>query len=240
MDIPHPVNAVMGPRFHALLAGNHPRTFRDVVERDGWKCHCCGLRIPGWMEVDHLDGNHADNTPTNLGCICPWCHRVRHPAALPALISFAWAPELDPAHLSRMAALAVMMETARRQDGLQQSEEQRRAPLAGGFSARDLEVAIAQVDDAMASRHLLACQVVGTGHVEALVETAWRHPAAKPALECLRWVPLRRVIALSPAGHVTVTDRIGSALLAALEDRDEIERMATDLWDRATSGDTSP
>lgn len=44
------------------------------------KCSCCGLSewlgnpIP--IELDHIDGNHANNNLTNLRLLCPNCHAM--------------------------------------------------------------------------------------------------------------------------------------------------------------------
>jgi hypothetical protein len=55
---------------------------RWLVERYGeecWLCgwdtvHCLSGRVP--LEVDHINGNHDDDTPTNLRLICPNCHSL--------------------------------------------------------------------------------------------------------------------------------------------------------------------
>jgi hypothetical protein len=55
---------------------------RWLVERYGEKCwtcgwdtvHCLSGRVP--LEVDHINGNHDDDTPTNLRLICPNCHSL--------------------------------------------------------------------------------------------------------------------------------------------------------------------
>lgn len=46
----------------------------DVEE----KCSACGLRdwlgLPLKLHVDHIDGNHGNNTKENLQFLCPNCH----------------------------------------------------------------------------------------------------------------------------------------------------------------------
>lgn len=50
---------------------------RVILEQDG-KCFCCNLSE--WMgqslrlELDHINGDHADNRRENLQAICPNCH----------------------------------------------------------------------------------------------------------------------------------------------------------------------
>ena len=49
-----------------------------LAEQRGNACECCG--ISEWqgkkivLEVDHIDGDHKNNHPTNLRLICPNCH----------------------------------------------------------------------------------------------------------------------------------------------------------------------
>ena len=49
--------------------------------RDGYKekkCEVCGIEewngLPAPLELDHIDGNHWDNTFENLRILCPNCH----------------------------------------------------------------------------------------------------------------------------------------------------------------------
>lgn len=49
-----------------------------VVQRDGYFCSVCNLvdwqGKPLTLQLDHTDGNAANNMPTNLRLICPNCH----------------------------------------------------------------------------------------------------------------------------------------------------------------------
>lgn len=54
-------------------------TLRKYLSEDrGYKCEVCG--ISDWnsksitLQVDHIDGNPADDSPKNLRLICPNCH----------------------------------------------------------------------------------------------------------------------------------------------------------------------
>lgn len=52
---------------------------RYLTERDGYSCSKC--LITDWngeylsLDIDHRDGNHKNNHPSNLRFLCPNCHR---------------------------------------------------------------------------------------------------------------------------------------------------------------------
>jgi hypothetical protein len=53
-----------------------------LIEIGGERCSKCRShkrhpvtgRVP--LEIDHLDGNYADNSPSNVGLLCPNCHAL--------------------------------------------------------------------------------------------------------------------------------------------------------------------
>lgn len=42
-------------------------------------CECCGFTAqhPCQLDVDHINGNHDDNSPENLQVLCANCHRLK-------------------------------------------------------------------------------------------------------------------------------------------------------------------
>ena len=42
-------------------------------------CEECGFipQIPQQLDVDHIDGNHSNNDPSNLKTLCANCHRLK-------------------------------------------------------------------------------------------------------------------------------------------------------------------
>ena len=67
------------PRFESGLVVHNETQRRCLTERDGYACSECGIEDwcgkPLSLDVDHIDGNPANNLPTNLRLICPNCHR---------------------------------------------------------------------------------------------------------------------------------------------------------------------
>ena len=51
---------------------------RYLREERGYACEVCGISDHNGkhivLEVDHIDGHHENNHPTNLRLICPNCH----------------------------------------------------------------------------------------------------------------------------------------------------------------------
>jgi hypothetical protein len=49
-----------------------------IIERDGYKCSSCDIfewnGKPLTLHVEHKDGNHENNNPSNLCFLCPNCH----------------------------------------------------------------------------------------------------------------------------------------------------------------------
>ncbi|KKK96620.1 hypothetical protein LCGC14_2660950, partial [marine sediment metagenome] len=65
----------------AILKGERSnRTIlrKFLIERDSDECSVCDIEDwnnkPITLQVDHIDGNPANNHPTNLRLICPNCH----------------------------------------------------------------------------------------------------------------------------------------------------------------------
>lgn len=47
-----------------------------VMRGSGWKCYRCGIGINSLTgEIHHRDGNHQNNTFSNLRPVCKKCHR---------------------------------------------------------------------------------------------------------------------------------------------------------------------
>jgi RNase P subunit RPR2 len=55
---------------------------RYLIEQGGERCSRCGWherhpitgRVP--LEIDHLDGNYANNSLSNVRLLCPNCHAL--------------------------------------------------------------------------------------------------------------------------------------------------------------------
>ena len=61
-----------------LTRVDRPTLRRYLSEDRGYTCECCG--ISEWngreitLQVDHINGNSGNDTPTNVRLICPNCH----------------------------------------------------------------------------------------------------------------------------------------------------------------------
>ncbi len=116
--------------------------FRNVrkkaLERDGNTCRACGFKAMRWMEVHHLDDNHANNALDNLATLCPFCHMVQHIgfAGQNGEARLVWLPEVGQAELHHIVrAILVAEHEARRADG-RQTFVKSMAEAAGTLRAR--------------------------------------------------------------------------------------------------------
>ena len=50
-----------------------------VLATHGRRCKRCGYeKVPGIVEVHHINGDHNDNRPENMEPLCPNCHAEAH------------------------------------------------------------------------------------------------------------------------------------------------------------------
>jgi len=89
---------------HAALLVPQAVECSEVQSRDQDRCHVCGFRVPGMMEVDHLAG-HRKSTPKDMACICQFCHNLKHPlwAGARKRIVPIYAPDMTQEDLHRLA-----------------------------------------------------------------------------------------------------------------------------------------
>jgi len=94
----------LGVRPHAALLSGSEKISVEVFQRDKECCHVCGVRVPGFMEIDHRDG-HKKSSAKSLKTICQFCHNLRHPiwAATRKRIIPIFAPDLNQADIHRLA-----------------------------------------------------------------------------------------------------------------------------------------
>lgn len=90
---------------------------REALQRDRWTCrHCDFASAPekpakpgsyeesGFLEIHHLDNNHANNAIENLATVCPFCHEVHHAgnAGHADRATLIWLPEMKHEDLHRL------------------------------------------------------------------------------------------------------------------------------------------
>lgn len=73
-------------KYRSLCAGCHRRrhemtmpSYRPYIKHRKDKCERCGFipEHPCQLDVDHIDGNHDNDDPTNLQTLCANCHRLK-------------------------------------------------------------------------------------------------------------------------------------------------------------------
>ncbi|MDE0113516.1 MAG: HNH endonuclease [Albidovulum sp.] len=171
-----PCLLALGARKHAMLATAASESVCRCLARDDWTCHICGVRLPEFMEVDHVNGHDASNLE-NLRTICQFCHNLRHPvwSALRGRLRLIWAPGLEQAKIHRLAWLVFM---------------------ASGFNGDEHACAMAEqaslrIAGCIDRRESAAVQVLGGSHVEAFFEALF---AAKSMLDDDRFARLARTL----------------------------------------------
>ena len=78
-----------------------PDRIRQALHRHDWTCNVCGVRLPGLMEIDHLDGPGPDG---RIAPICQFCHDLKHPlwAAAEHRLAPVALQEMDQRTLTRL------------------------------------------------------------------------------------------------------------------------------------------
>ena len=80
-----------------------PDRVRQALHRHDWTCNVCGVRLPGLMEIDHLDG-HGPGPDGRIVPICQFCHDLKHPlwAAAEHRLAPVALQEMDQRTLTRL------------------------------------------------------------------------------------------------------------------------------------------
>ena len=94
----------MGMRQHEAILSPIMSTVNQALKDGNWTCHKCGVRIPGYMQIDHIKG-HGVQTRESLRPICVFCHDQDHIiwAAARKRVVPILGPELTNEQISRLA-----------------------------------------------------------------------------------------------------------------------------------------
>lgn len=101
-----------------------------ALARAQYRCVFCGFRSKKTNEIYHIDGNHNNNKPENMACVCTLCHPYNHVGETP---KSGEAIGIDEGHLGGATRLI-------------------RVPDAGAITAQDMNhllrvIGIALADD---------------------------------------------------------------------------------------------
>lgn len=97
----------LGIRQHGHILTGSEEAVEKTFSKSGWRCHCCGVQIPGFMEIDHV-GPHAPGA-TRMETICQFCHDLRHPlwAAARGRLVPIYAPGIPQHEITMLAWMVV-------------------------------------------------------------------------------------------------------------------------------------
>ena len=116
MLFPAPETAMLSLMRHAEQAWLHRGAVRRALADGGRRCHRCRTSLPGWLEIDHLSGDHSDWRAGNLAPICHFCHLALHPAQPglgddPPVAPIHW-PGMDQRRVSALCWALVWLRAA--------------------------------------------------------------------------------------------------------------------------------
>ncbi|MEP3669093.1 MAG: HNH endonuclease signature motif containing protein [Roseibium sp.] len=98
----------LGLRQHGRLLAGRGAEIEKIMKKHDWTCHCCGIRVPQFMEIDHGVGGHTAKCK-DLKPICTLCHNIKHPlwAASRGRIIPIHAPDLTQEDVNRLAWMVI-------------------------------------------------------------------------------------------------------------------------------------
>ena len=199
---PPPESASISLAFHAEHAWTHRDAVRSVLAGGGHRCNRCSVRIPGWMEVDHADGNHGNWREGNLRPICHFCHLQAHPAQAlddDATLRLIWWPDIRQSAVTGLAWAMIWLQGA-----CHEADEADYASRSDGrLSAHSLKRLRESLIAEITRLEDLAAEITGSASAAALLNVAnragrepasWMHlrwwpGAASGTAELKRWVP---------------------------------------------------
>lgn len=88
---------------HSILNAVMIDEIVTMMTREKWTCHCCGVKLPYMMEVDHLKG-HSPSGKHAIMPICQFCHDRKHPiwAASRNRLAVVHAPDFTQEELTQL------------------------------------------------------------------------------------------------------------------------------------------
>ena len=187
MVFPQPSTAMLTLAFHAEQAWRHRDAVRSTLSKGDNRCCRCSTRIPGWMEIEHADGDHFNWQPENLVPICHFCHLQAHPVQPlddEDTLFLIWLPKISQNAVTALAWAMIWLLRA-------QTEAETAGIYQPGamLNARSLSLLQSSLKGEIDALERAAGRVTGMARPDAMLNISQRHGEEPACWKGLRWWP---------------------------------------------------
>lgn len=153
----------MGQRQHEVILAAHGKQLLSIMQKYDWTCHKCGIKIPEFMEIDHVAG-HGNPDPQHLRPICTFCHAQDHIvwAAARKKVIPIMGPDLTNEQISRLAWAMMTLKSSNEDEARQ---------------------ALGNIRKALSKRHHDFISLYGADDADSLIESIYLFLAPKAGEE---------------------------------------------------------
>lgn len=172
---------------------------KRALEEDDHTCRFCGFKAYSWMEVHHLNDDHADNRLENLITTCSFCHLVQHIglAGINKEATLIWLPQIPQATLHHVVRTILVAQ--RYAESFSKDDKARMSP--GAMSAaKTMADGATSLMDKLRSGETKASELIGTCDPKVLGTVLFEIASSSPGfydkrsefLKGIRLLPLGR------------------------------------------------